>query len=673
MASIVIDTKAWPVRDVLPILLLDRTTKKNIIFATESYADRGPDYGAKNQITEHLLSTDEGCIIQPRVLKDSGEQLLRTRRKAEVFTPAWVCCMMINHLDEDWFGRADVFGKLDGQDWTPSDDPVLLPKRRRWQTYIDSRRLEITCGEAPYLISRYDMATGEVIPIKNRIGILDRKLRIVNENAATEEEWTKWVLRAYQSVYGYEYQGDNLLVARINMLLSYVDYMEERWGRKPSDKELKEVAKVISWNVWQMDGLKKSIPMGALYEQYHQITIFDFFGFDDEATQDWTGEYIPCRIYDWRGQNQSVEFNAFREGRNGSMKIDYIIGNPPYQEESSTAASTSNGQKPMTNIFHKFQIAADDVTGSTSVLIYPAGRWIHRSGKGLAEFGMKQINDPHLVKVIFFANAKDVFPDVAIADGISVVIKDKRKTAPGFEYVYVKDGRELTVHMDNPGEALIPLNPRDMIITDKIAKFVQSNHLEYLHDGILPRTLFGIESDFVETHPGVLRPFEDDASVDYRNEIKIFTNDKAGKSGRARWFVGSRDIVKSNPDMINEYQVVVSSANAGGQKRDNQLEIMDNHSVFGRARVALRSFKTSKEAKNFYDYVSTYIVRFAFLMTDEALSSLGKRVPDLLDYSDKNELVDFSEDLDAQLQEIIGFDPDDIAYIHERVDGVRGK
>lgn len=673
MASIEIIANAWPVRDVLPLLLTDRSAKKNIIFATDSYADRGEGYGAKNQITEQVLSYAGRCIIQPRVLKDAEEQLLRTRKKAEVFTPAWVCCLMNNYADEEWFGRSDVFGQLKDQEWTPTEDPIEMPKRKRWQTYVDSRRLEITCGEAPYLVSRYDMATGEIIPIKDRIGILDRKLRIVNENAATEEEWLKWTLRAFQAVYGYEYQGDNLLVARINLLLTYIDYMQGRWDRKPTKKELEEVAKVISWNLWQMDGLKGSIPLGALYEQYHQLTIFDIFGMDDSAGEDEPEEYIPCRIYDWRGQNKSIDFNAFRERRNGSMKFDFVIGNPPYQEESTTAASTSNGQKPMTNIFHKFQLGADDVAGNTSVLIYPAGRWIHRSGKGLADFGMRQINDPHLVKVIFFANAKDVFPGVAIADGISVVVKDKRKTEPGFEYVYVKDGRELTVHMDNPGEALIPLNPRDMIITDKIAKFVQSNHLDYLHDGILPRTLFGIESDFVETHPGVLRPFDDGSSVDYRKEIKIFTNDKAGKSGRARWFVGSRDIVKSNPDMIDEYQVVVSSANAGGQKRDNQLEIMDNHSVFGRARVALRSFKTMKEAKNFYDYVSTYTVRFAFLMTDEALSSLGKRVPDLLDYSDKNKLVDFNKDLDAQLQRIIGFDADDIAYIHERVDGVRGK
>ena len=84
---------------------------------------------------------------------------------------------------------------------------------------------------------------------------------------------------------------------------------------------------------------------------------------------------------------------------------------------------------------------------------------------------------------------------------------------------------------------------------------------------------------------------------------------------------------------MSDWKVVVSSANAGGQKRSNQLAILDNYSVFGRARVALKIFKTEKEARNFYQYVRSELIRFAFLMTDESLTSLAKQVPDVLDYS----------------------------------------
>ena len=106
---------------------------------------------------------------------------------------------------------------------------------------MDSRRLEITCGEAPYLVSRYDTTTGGlIVPPINRIGFLDRKLRVVNENTITEEEWLKWAERAIQSYYGYEYQGDNLLIARINVLLSFYEYFIERWKHELEKKTLNQ-------------------------------------------------------------------------------------------------------------------------------------------------------------------------------------------------------------------------------------------------------------------------------------------------------------------------------------------------------------------------------------------------------------------------------------------------
>ena len=46
-----------------------------------------------------------------------------------------------------------------------------------------------------------------------------------------KDEWCNWTTRAFQSVYGYEYQGDNLLLARANLLLSFVEYYFERWKR----------------------------------------------------------------------------------------------------------------------------------------------------------------------------------------------------------------------------------------------------------------------------------------------------------------------------------------------------------------------------------------------------------------------------------------------------------
>lgn len=177
---------------------------------------------------------------------------------------------------------------------------------------IDSKRLEITCGEAPYIVSRYDAATGELIEIGKRIGILDRKLRVVNENTDNESDWFKWVLRAYQSVYGYEFQGDNLLIARINLLVTFVDYMQDRWGRVPTDTELRKIANVIVWNLWQMDGMTGTVPFGKPKEQYHQYSLFDFVVVD-EANDVEKQPDMECRIYDWRS-DRSLTYRSIKEG-----------------------------------------------------------------------------------------------------------------------------------------------------------------------------------------------------------------------------------------------------------------------------------------------------------------------------------------------------------------------
>ena len=72
----------------------------------------------------------------------------------------------------------------------------------------------MSCGESPYLVSRYNVITGEDIPISDRVGLLDRKLRIVCENVDDEKDWYEWAKIAYQSIYGFEWQGDNLVLAR---------------------------------------------------------------------------------------------------------------------------------------------------------------------------------------------------------------------------------------------------------------------------------------------------------------------------------------------------------------------------------------------------------------------------------------------------------------------------
>ena len=645
-------------------LLEDKTTKSNILWATDAYQNFGDDYRRDKEIKPYMITGANSAVIKNRARKELEQQTERTKQHAEVFTPLWMCKKMIDHADEMWFYRADVFF-VNGR----PTEKVEFPKKRKWQHYVDSRRLEITCGEAPFLATRYDVLTGEVLPLDLRLGILDRKLRIINENAADEKEWLTWAVRAYQATYGYEFQGDSLLIARLNLLMTFEEYFWKRWGHKPDEAAYKKIANIIAWNIWQMDGLTGKIPYCSAQQRFLEADLFASSE-ADEILQPLNVQ-PPCRIYDWRRDN-SLDFLSVNKGGSRNMKFDFIIGNPPYQEETTNIIPETNGQVRSKSIFQYFQMSVDKIADKGSILIYPGARWIHRSGKGMSKFGLDQINDPSLEKLIFYPKSQDVFPPpVAIADGISIVIKNRNKKTTGFWYSYYEGKNMINVFMSNPGEELMPLNPQNITIMSKISEKVEQHKLNYLHDRILSQKLFGIESDFAQKNPDKVKPYQPDENIDYSKIIKLFTNDKAGKAGRAKWFITDRANITTNATYIDEWQVVVSSANAGGQKRDNQLEIIDNHSAFGRSRVALASFKTEQEAKNFFKYAQTYLVKFMFLMTDEALTSLGKRVPDLIDYTNDNKMIDFSKPLDEQLFKLFDLNGNEINHIKETVDNIR--
>lgn len=285
---------------ILRILLQDHTTGANIIWATNDYQTKGAGYSFSDTIEIPAITGQHNKTIRPRYKKGVDQQKERSKDKAEVFTPAWVCNKQNNQIDREWFGRENIFNHETESGWETIQDRVVFPEGKCWQDYVCENRLEITCGEAPYLVSRFDVTTGEKIPVPNRIGLLDRKLRIVSENTPSERTkvnirtWRRWALKAIMSTYGFEWQGDNLLLAREAALLTYIENYIEKWGTAPKTDALSKVAEVISWNLWQMDGLSYGIPEQNPTEEGDEKAIL--FGAipDDKSKR-------LCRIMEWKG------------------------------------------------------------------------------------------------------------------------------------------------------------------------------------------------------------------------------------------------------------------------------------------------------------------------------------------------------------------------------------
>jgi hypothetical protein len=265
--------------DVLEILLRDHTTQKNIFWATKNYEHLGDQYFYDSYILPELITGENGNVIMPRVHKDKVLQQSRSKEMAEVFTPSWICNAQNNLIDNAWFGKEGVFNQEktlhDGtKTWEVNTNKITFPKGKTWRGYLRDTRLEIACGEAPYITSRYDSTTGEFIPIQNRVGILDRKLRVINENVDLTGEWLKAAQIAFQNTYAFEWQGDSLLLAREALLATLIENYTIKFNKEPLLKSIQYIAYIISWNTWQMDGLKGVIPNSCGHKTETSVNLF---------------------------------------------------------------------------------------------------------------------------------------------------------------------------------------------------------------------------------------------------------------------------------------------------------------------------------------------------------------------------------------------------------------
>lgn len=371
---------------LLTILLKDRTTNKNIVWASPSYEGMGKPFCANQPIKKNLIIGPYDSIIQPRVEKNKRNQEIRTRKRGEVFTPPWIVDKQVSIVLEE-------IGYIS------------------FESFIALRWLEITCGEGPYIVTRYDSISGDIIPINKRVGFLDRKLQRIVEQSTTEKEFIKWSKIAYESSYGYELQGDSLLLARENLLLSFCEYYDYKFGKLPTIKVIKQIATIISYNIFQMNGLTKQSPYSDDSMGNIQLNLFD-----EVNDQGQKGDRFTL-VKDWNNK-VLISIDSISKG-DEMMKFDVVIGNPPYQEE---AQGTSTKDMP---IYHKFIDSAIEV-GEKACLITPA-RFLFNAGGTPKKWNREILKNPHVKVPYYEQNSAKVFPNTDIKGGIAITIFDKHK------------------------------------------------------------------------------------------------------------------------------------------------------------------------------------------------------------------------------------------------------
>ncbi len=656
--EILIDFNAFPVQRTLEILLQNKSTQKNIIWATDPPEGLLEQCSDKSEITISQLKRSSFEVILPRMMKHTDAQQERTKKKGEVFTPSWICNLMNNLLDAKWFGKADVFNHQEGETWITNQEKITFPKRKIWKQYVDSRQLEIACGEAPFLVSRYDAADGQMIAPNERIGLLDRKLRVVNENTASEDEWLKWTARAFQSIYGYEYQGDNLLLARVNLLLTFVEYYTQRWQHTPSDKALRNIANIIAWNMWQMDGLTKTVPFGKPYQEVEQLSMLDMLGTREQQMPD----AVLCKVRDWRSKN-TITYMHLKEGRY-TMKFDFAIGNPPYQDET---LGDNKGYAPP--VYNKFLDAAYEVANST-IMIHPA-RFLFNAGSTPKTWNDKMLNDPHVQILFYESDSSKVFSNTQIQGGLVISCRDGKKEYGAIEVFTPYPLLNTILHKVKSHSKFSSLS--DIAISSYAYHFTEKMYEEVpdLKGKQSKGHEFDLKSNVFSRLP---QPFYDEVPENNHEYIQIFGREK---NERVYKYI-RRDYINSVKN-LDYYKIFLPKADGAA----GQIGLPIPARIIGKPELAkpmvgatesflsIGAFSTETEVIAAIKYVKTKFARVLFGIlktTQDVTPDKWKYVP-LQDFTPSSD-IDWTKsvrDIDRQLHRKYSLSQEEVDFIETHV------
>ncbi|MBF0921978.1 MAG: Eco57I restriction-modification methylase domain-containing protein [Atopobium sp.] len=639
-----------------------------------------------DEITVEKITGLSSGVIKPRIAKEQEHQSKRTKSRAEVFTPSWLCNQMNNDIDAAWFGARDVFNVEDNQAWHTGQEPIIFPKKKGygWRAYIESPRLEITCGEAPFVCSRYDTVTGEILPVDKRIGFLDRKFRVVSEKTKTRKEWVRWAFAALKASYGFEYQGDNLFLARINVFETFCEHLCARWGAGIADEELDQAAWIVSWNFWQMNGLTRAVPtnkidtivQSAFFEYKEPIlepiqsSIFDLL--DDSPSDESIGktkmdtseEMVPfCVIYNWK-ENKPLEFVSLK-GKACPMKKFYaVIGNPPYQEEFSDEGNKTYA-KP---VYNDFMDSAEEIADRVE-LITPA-RFLFNAGSTPKAWNAKKLSDPHFTVLQYEADASKIFPNTDIKGGVAVSLHDGTRTLdPIGTYIPYNILRSIWEKVTKCG---------DFISFDGIVRTAYAYHFtDTLHDEnpdakecMSKGHAYDLKSNVLEKLPDI---FYEKKPNDGHEYIKVLGLVKMKRIYR---YV-RRDYV-NEPENLLKWKVFVPAANGSGALGEVLSTPLIGQPLIGQPLIghtetfmSIGCFDTEGEAQALLKYVRSKFARalLGILKTTQHNPPEKWRFIPLQNFTQASD-IDWSKsipEIDQQLYAKYGLSDEEIDFIESHV------
>ena len=330
-----------------------------------------------------------------------------------------------------------------------------------------------------------------------------------------------------------------------NIYRNRVEAAKEKYG---------EIGHAFAMNLWDLT-IEENILVVCKTPMAKSITKRTLAGFRNTRVN---AQYYPDLIENISERPDAV-VNTFRNGKrfwkinqDEYMKLDAIVGNPPYQVMDGGAQASAS---PVYNLFvdESIKLKAHYVS-----MIMPA-RW-YAGGRGLDEFRLSMLNDKHIRRLDDFTNPELIFPGTNIRGGICYFLRDSNY---------------------NNSDKLVRVvtHERDGISSD-ILRSLQIEGIEtFVRDGKAISILAKVRkfsSQFLEEWISSLRPFGfrgyfvNDMAYHSTPEVLLHPVICIGK-GRQKGYV-ERELIKVHAEWIDGWKVIMPRANnIGTELNDDNL------------------------------------------------------------------------------------------------------
>lgn len=327
-----------------------------------------------------------------------------------------------------------------------------------------------------------------------------------------------------------------------------------------------------------------------------------------------------------------------------NMKIDVIIGNPPYQDEVEAKGNSAKA------LYHKFILQSKEYNGK-SVFIVPA-RWF-TGGLGLGDFKDLQLNCGNIIEMVYFPKSKDIFETVDIAGGVVILYQDESITRERCIYSVVLEGKLVEKSERKPNEFSI------FISNSTVASIVRKIQRRIGKAQTIGQTLKSLPSYRISTSYRGKR--ETNTYYKVLTSKGVYEIDTVYKEN-----LGYRPYISriasehsGHPDKNGRYKVISS------------VGILDEETICSDSYAPMQKFDTLKEAQNMEKYLKSKFLR-AIVQSGLVGIHVNKNSFNFVPMQDftENSDIDWEKDVDSQLYNKYGLSLEEINHIEKTIKSI---